>query len=92
MNSDDTQIRHVISLLEGVVDGSLDAREALSRWPPREGLAVKKKEQRMVDRAWVQLHDYIQDEDIRDQEPEYGRKQIKYLLKKIYELKLLLYT
>jgi len=92
MNAEDVQIKEVIALLERVVDGSLEAREALNRWPHFERLHIEKKKRKLLDRAWVQLQDYMEDQDIRDREPEYGKQQRRYLLKKIHGLKILLYA
>jgi hypothetical protein len=65
----------IISLLEGVAGGSLDARVALEHWPD-----IDLEADSLLAASWHDLSHYAADKDIRDRDPAYATYQNNLLL------------
>jgi hypothetical protein len=72
-------------LLKGVLDGQLDAKTAISRWPN-----IDDEKDKMIQSAWHELYHYWIDEDLRAKDPAYGedqRERLRWYLKEMEHLR-----
>lgn len=89
MESQQTRLKQIVALLEAVVRGSLDPQTAIKRWQEidQEATGISPETNKLLNKLWEQLYHYMNDEDIRDREPEYGESQRKRLSTRINDLK-----
>ncbi len=66
---DETSLKKMISLLEGVLDGSVNPDDAVGAWPYRPS------QDELAARALHMLEHYASDVDIHEKEPGYERDQ-----------------
>ncbi len=89
MEPQQTRLSQIVALLDAVVQGSLDPQTAIKRWQEiaREATDTRPETNKLLNKLWEQLYHYMDDEDIRGREPEYGQRQRERLLVRIKELK-----
>lgn len=78
---DISNVQQVVTILEQLTRGELEAGEALSRWPD---FATRNA---ILDRAWHDLSHFAEDADIRQRDRRYADYQIVLLKERIAEIK-----
>jgi len=76
------KIKTIVSLLEGVAEGSIDSDQALRDWGDVD------KEPELIASAWHELSHFDTDKDIREKDKEYEinrQKVLKVYAKRILE-------
>jgi hypothetical protein len=87
-----TGIDALLRILERVSDGADTSRAELRQvfWDPGEANALRwnaeLERERLLYAAWLELHQWVSDEDIREKDPQYSemrRDRLRELLKEI---------
>lgn len=72
----------IISLLENVAAGALDANTALEKWPD-----IDVENNDLIAASWHDLTHYAADADIRKKDPAYAEYQTSLLLDRAKQIK-----
>jgi len=76
------RIAKVVSLLESVADGTLDASAALEQWPD-----IDLETDDLVAASWHDLSHFEADKDLRDKDSDYADYQKNLLLNRVKKIK-----
>lgn len=80
-NNIDKIKKEVARLILEIVEGKINAKNALESWP-----LIGKEKDSCLDLAWHEVYHFYADEDVRDKDKQYAQHQIKKLEKIAQEL------
>jgi hypothetical protein len=68
------RLRKIISILKGVLNGSIDGKAAINDWPD-----IDRETDSLIKAVWHDLSHYANDADIRQRDSKYGEQQMGLL-------------